>query len=104
ARRRRVTHRPECLSMSARSPPGGVCKISAGRQGRVRLTGQGWFVDAEGRPVLGAQDVDGRFVVRFERTYAHPRDEVWRALTEPEVLSTWFDQMIDYNSSRLDCN
>jgi uncharacterized protein YndB with AHSA1/START domain len=40
--------------------------------------------------------------MRFERTYASPQEEVWRALTQPDVLSTWYDQMIDYSSSRLD--
>jgi uncharacterized protein YndB with AHSA1/START domain len=39
--------------------------------------------------------------MRFERTYAHPQDAVWRALTDPDVLGTWFDQMIDYSGSRL---
>ena len=46
--------------------------------------------------------VDGRFVMRFERVYACPQEQVWRALTQPDVLSTWYDQMIDYNASRLD--
>jgi len=40
--------------------------------------------------------------MRFERTYACPPEQVWRALTRPDVLSTWYDQMIDYNASRLD--
>ena len=40
--------------------------------------------------------------MRFERTYACPQEDVWRALTRPEVLSTWYDPMVDYPSSRLD--
>lgn len=54
--------------------------------------------------MLGARDdaVDEAFVVRFERTYACSQEDVWRALTQPDVLSTWYDQMIDYHSSRLD--
>jgi uncharacterized protein YndB with AHSA1/START domain len=54
--------------------------------------------------VPGAQDetVDGRFVMRLERTFACPPEQVWRALTQPDVLSTWYDQMIDYDASRLD--
>ena len=41
-------------------------------------------------------------VMRLERTFACPQEELWRALTQPEVLSTWYDQMIDYDTSRLD--
>jgi uncharacterized protein YndB with AHSA1/START domain len=57
-----------------------------------------------GQVVLGTLDAtqDGRFAMRFTRTYASPRDKVWRALTETDLLSTWFDQMIDYDNSRLD--
>lgn len=40
--------------------------------------------------------------MRFERTYAAPPEDVWRALTRPDVLGTWYDPMIDYHSSRLD--
>lgn len=40
--------------------------------------------------------------MRFERRYARPPDEVWRALTEPDVLSVWFDPLIDYPGSRLE--
>jgi hypothetical protein len=31
---------------------------------------------------------DGRAVIRFERHLAHPVDEVWRALTTPEEMSS----------------
>lgn len=27
--------------------------------------------------------------LRIERTYPHPREKVWRALTEPELLARW---------------
>jgi uncharacterized protein YndB with AHSA1/START domain len=37
-------------------------------------------------------EVDGRWQLRFVRTLAHPRAEVWRALTEPEHLAAWFPQ------------
>jgi uncharacterized protein YndB with AHSA1/START domain len=40
--------------------------------------------------------------MRFERTYACSQEELWRALTRPDVLSTWYDQMIDFDSSQLD--
>ena len=33
---------------------------------------------------------DGRQVVRFERTLAHPPERVWRALTEPGELIAWW--------------
>ncbi|MFI1964773.1 SRPBCC family protein [Streptomyces pathocidini] len=33
---------------------------------------------------------DGRPVLRIERHLAHPREKVWRAVTEPEHLSQWY--------------
>jgi uncharacterized protein YndB with AHSA1/START domain len=32
---------------------------------------------------------DGRAVLRYERRYEHPIDEVWEAITEPERLVDW---------------
>lgn len=32
---------------------------------------------------------DGTYVVRFERTLRHPREKVWRAITESEHLAHW---------------
>jgi uncharacterized protein YndB with AHSA1/START domain len=37
----------------------------------------------------------GRWQIRFERRLAHPRDKVWRALTEPEHRDAWFPQRIE---------
>jgi uncharacterized protein YndB with AHSA1/START domain len=34
-------------------------------------------------------DDDGRSVLRFERLLRHPRERVWRALTESSDLSAW---------------
>lgn len=34
--------------------------------------------------------VDGRPALRMERRLAHPVEEVWRAVTEPERLSRWY--------------
>jgi uncharacterized protein YndB with AHSA1/START domain len=34
-------------------------------------------------------DDEGRSVLRFERLLRHPRERVWRALTEPADLSSW---------------
>ncbi|GAA4858929.1 SRPBCC family protein [Saccharopolyspora cebuensis] len=45
---------------------------------------------------------DGRRALTFERSFAHPPEKVWRALTEPEHLRGWFAQYLDYERSRLD--
>lgn len=34
--------------------------------------------------------VDGRSVLRIERVLRHPPERVWRTLTEPAELATWF--------------
>jgi uncharacterized protein YndB with AHSA1/START domain len=42
------------------------------------------------RPRMGTVlQADGTWVLRYERTLAHPRDKVWRALTESEHLQHW---------------
>jgi uncharacterized protein YndB with AHSA1/START domain len=41
-----------------------------------------------------ASDGHGRWTLRFRRTLAHPIDEVWRALTDPDELAAWFPQRI----------
>ena len=33
---------------------------------------------------------DGRTVVGFERKLGHPIERVWRAITDPEQLASWF--------------
>lgn len=38
---------------------------------------------------------DGRWQLRFNRTYPHPVDKVWRAVTEPGHLAAWFPTSID---------
>jgi uncharacterized protein YndB with AHSA1/START domain len=38
---------------------------------------------------------DGRWRLRFTRTFAHPVEKVWRAITEPEHLAAWFPTTID---------
>jgi uncharacterized protein YndB with AHSA1/START domain len=38
---------------------------------------------------------DGRWQLRFTRTLRHPRDTVWRAITEPEHLAHWFPTTIE---------
>ena len=37
----------------------------------------------------------GRWQIRFERRLDHPREKVWRALTEPEHRDAWFPQRIE---------
>jgi uncharacterized protein YndB with AHSA1/START domain len=44
---------------------------------------------------------DGRVELRFERWFAHPREKVWRALTESEELRRWFVEILDYDRSTL---
>jgi uncharacterized protein YndB with AHSA1/START domain len=41
------------------------------------------------------EQVDGGWRVRFTRRLNHPREKVWRALTEPEHLAAWFPTTID---------
>jgi uncharacterized protein YndB with AHSA1/START domain len=38
---------------------------------------------------------DGRWRLRFTRTLPHPREKVWRAVTEPEHLARWFPTTIE---------
>jgi uncharacterized protein YndB with AHSA1/START domain len=38
---------------------------------------------------------DGRYVVRFERRLAHPPEKVWRAITDPDQLASWFPADIE---------
>ncbi|HEV7650033.1 MAG TPA: SRPBCC domain-containing protein [Actinophytocola sp.] len=44
---------------------------------------------------------DGRIALRFARRLAHPREKVWRALTETGRLREWFVDVLDYDRSRL---
>jgi uncharacterized protein YndB with AHSA1/START domain len=41
------------------------------------------------------EQVGGRWRVRFTRRLGHPREKVWRALTEPEHLAAWFPTTIE---------
>jgi uncharacterized protein YndB with AHSA1/START domain len=40
-------------------------------------------------------ELDGRPAVRFERTYPHPVDRVWAAITEPADLVRWFPSAVE---------
>jgi uncharacterized protein YndB with AHSA1/START domain len=41
------------------------------------------------------ETLDGRPVLRFERTVKHPPAKVWRAITKPEELAAWFPATVD---------
>ena len=41
-------------------------------------------------------ELDGRPAVRFERTYPHPVDRVWRAVSDPAELPRWFPSRVEY--------
>ncbi|GAA5052298.1 SRPBCC domain-containing protein [Nocardia callitridis] len=44
---------------------------------------------------------NGRWAVRFERVFAHPRTKVWRSLTETDQLRHWFVDILDYDRTRF---
>jgi uncharacterized protein YndB with AHSA1/START domain len=48
------------------------------------MTKEGTLVHIEGRPAL-----------RFERRYAHPLQRVWRAVTDPGEMPTWFPSNVE---------
>ncbi len=39
---------------------------------------------------------DGRPAVRFERTFRHPVERVWRAISDPAELPSWFPSKVEY--------
>ncbi len=39
--------------------------------------------------------IEGRPTVRVERTYPHPIEKVWRAVTSPEHLGQWFPSPVE---------
>jgi uncharacterized protein YndB with AHSA1/START domain len=43
-------------------------------------------------------EVDGQPVVRFERTFPHPVDAVWEAITDPRQLEEWFPTTVEYDT------
>ena len=38
---------------------------------------------------------EGKPAVRFERVYPHPVERVWRSITVPEELATWFPSTVE---------
>jgi uncharacterized protein YndB with AHSA1/START domain len=43
---------------------------------------------------------DGRPAVRFERTFPHPVERVWAAITEPGELAGWFPSAVEMEPRR----
>jgi len=41
------------------------------------------------------ESYEGKPAVRFERVYPHPVERVWRSITVPEELATWFPSTIE---------
>ncbi len=39
-------------------------------------------------------EYDGRPAVRFQRTYAHPVERLWAAITDPAELARWFPSAV----------
>ncbi|MEU8194545.1 SRPBCC family protein [Microbispora amethystogenes] len=46
-------------------------------------------------------ELDGRPVLRMERRLSHPREKVWRAITEPGRLGRWFPFTVDEMDLRV---
>jgi uncharacterized protein YndB with AHSA1/START domain len=50
-------------------------------------------------PVTGTYEtVENRPMVRFERTFPHPVDAVWEAVTDPSQLAQWFPSTMEFQS------
>jgi len=41
------------------------------------------------------ETIDGKPAVRFERVYPHPVEHVWRSVTEPEQMASWFPTTVE---------
>src|SRR4051794_30107419 len=84
--RSRPAGRARCL---ARSVPGVLerpprrTRTAPRRDGGTVMTDLGTYVELDGRPA-----------VRFDRTFPHPVDRVWRAVTEPAELVRWFPSAV----------
>lgn len=44
------------------------------------------------------EQIAGRPVVSFERTFAHPVAAVWAAVTDPSQLEKWFPTTVESQS------
>ena len=41
------------------------------------------------------ETIDGTPSVRFERVYPHPVERVWRSITVPEEMASWFPSTVE---------
>ena len=48
------------------------------------MTNQGTLIHIDGQPAL-----------RFERRYAHPMERVWRAISDPAEMASWFPSNVE---------
>src|SRR5205814_253424 len=39
--------------------------------------------------------LDGKPALRFERRYAHPMERVWRAISDPSEMASWFPSNVE---------
>lgn len=46
------------------------------------------------------EQLDGQPVVRFERTFPHPVEAVWAAVTDPTALEQWFPTTVEFTELR----
>ena len=46
------------------------------------------------------EEVDGRPVVRFERTFPHAVAQVWDAIADPARLAEWFPTTVEFDELR----
>ncbi|MGH3993115.1 MAG: SRPBCC domain-containing protein [Pseudonocardiaceae bacterium] len=59
--------------------------------GRLEVHLAGGLLSEEAAHGLGSHEtVGGQPAVRFQRRLAHPVERVWRAVTDPEQLGSWF--------------
>ena len=42
------------------------------------------------------ETIDGRPALKFERSYSHPVEKVWRAITDPGELAHWFPAQMTF--------
>ncbi len=48
------------------------------------------------------EEIDGSPLVRFERTFPHPVDQVWDAITDPARLEKWFPTSVEFGELRAE--
>jgi DNA-binding transcriptional ArsR family regulator/uncharacterized protein YndB with AHSA1/START domain len=51
-----------------------------------------WRMQSHQNEYGTVEQIRGRWVLRFERRFPHPREKVWDAITRPEQISEWFGE------------